>query len=129
MRRLATQLDANFGPVAIDEVGGIFSTNQGHVVTRHQQFGRQQRAIRGSKDQNVARHSLSARPALKEVFMILDFRQSSKLGKTSALEHWRPMIAGLIWRLTSAGGRPNQSRWMVSVLRGTSGNSGDERAD
>ena len=59
VHRLVTQLDANFGTVAIDEFRRLLPANQGHVVTRHQQLCRQQRAIRGSKDQNVARHALS----------------------------------------------------------------------
>jgi len=42
VRRLVTQLDADFGTVAIDEFGGVISANQGHVVTRHQELCRQQ---------------------------------------------------------------------------------------
>ena len=59
MRRLVAQLDANFGAVAIDQFGGFLPANQRHVVTGHQQLGRQQGAIGGPKDQNVARHALS----------------------------------------------------------------------
>ncbi len=57
---LVTQLDANFGAVAIDQFGGLAAANQRDVVTRHQQLGRQQRAVRGPKDQNVTRHDLSS---------------------------------------------------------------------
>ena len=42
VHRLVTQLDANFGTIAIDELCGILPANQGHVVTRHQQLCRQQ---------------------------------------------------------------------------------------
>jgi len=42
VHRLVTQLDANFGTVAIDEFGSLLPTNQGHVVTRHQQLCPQQ---------------------------------------------------------------------------------------
>ena len=42
VRRLVTQLDADFGTFAIDEFGGIAPANQGHVVTRHQELRRQQ---------------------------------------------------------------------------------------
>jgi len=42
VHRLVTQLDANFGPVAIDEFCSALPANQGHVVTRHQQLCRQQ---------------------------------------------------------------------------------------
>ncbi len=59
MHRLVAQLDANFGAVAVDEVGRLLPANQGHVVPRHQKLCRQQGAIGGSKDQNVARHTLS----------------------------------------------------------------------
>ena len=57
--RLVAQLDANFGAVAIDEFCRLLPANQGHVVTRHQKLCRQQRAIRGPKDQNVTRHAPS----------------------------------------------------------------------
>jgi hypothetical protein len=40
--RLVTELDANFGAIAIDEVCGLLPTDQGHVVTCHQQLCRQQ---------------------------------------------------------------------------------------
>ncbi len=40
--RLVTQLDADFGAVAIDEFGGIIPANQSHVVTRHQELRCQQ---------------------------------------------------------------------------------------
>src|SRR3954454_23357483 len=59
VRRLVAQLDANLGAVSIDQLCGLLATNQGHVVTGHQQLCRQQGAIRGSKDQNVARHAPS----------------------------------------------------------------------
>ena len=59
--RLVAQLDANFGAVAIDEFCRLLPANQGHVVTRHQEFCRQQRAVRGPKDQNVTRHAPSHR--------------------------------------------------------------------
>ena len=42
VHRLVAQLDANFGAVAIDQLGGLVTANQGHVVTRHQQLCRQQ---------------------------------------------------------------------------------------
>ena len=42
VHRLVAQLDANFGAVAIDQFCGLLAANQGHVVTRHQQLGRQQ---------------------------------------------------------------------------------------
>ena len=60
VHRFVTQLDANFGTVAIDEFCGLLPANQGHVVTRHQQLRRQQGAIRGSKDQDVTRHASSS---------------------------------------------------------------------
>ena len=56
VHRLVSQLDANFGTVAIDEFCSLLPANQSHVVTRHQQLCPQQGAVRGSKDQNVARH-------------------------------------------------------------------------
>ena len=59
VHRLVAQLDANFGAVAIDEVCRLPPANQRHVVARHQKLRRQQGAVRGSKDQNVARHTLS----------------------------------------------------------------------
>jgi len=61
VHRLVAQLDANLGAVAIDEVCRLPPANQGHVVTRHQELRRQQRAIRGPKDQNVMRHVSSSR--------------------------------------------------------------------
>ena len=60
VRGLVPQLDANFGAVAIDQFCGRLPANQRDVVTRHQQLGRQQRAIGGSKDQDVARHTLAS---------------------------------------------------------------------
>lgn len=42
VHRLITQFDTNFGAVAIDELCGLFPTNEGHVVTRHQKLGPQQ---------------------------------------------------------------------------------------
>ena len=42
VRRLVTQLDANFGTFAIDEFCGLLTANQGHVMTRHQQLRCQQ---------------------------------------------------------------------------------------
>ena len=42
VHRLVTQLDADFGAVAIDEFGRLLPANQGHVVTRHQQLRPQQ---------------------------------------------------------------------------------------
>ena len=42
MSRLVTQLDANFSTIAIDEFCSLLPTNQGHVVTRHQQLCPQQ---------------------------------------------------------------------------------------
>ena len=59
VHRLVAQLDANLGTVAIDEVCRLPPANQGHVVTRHQKLRRQQGAIRGPKDQNIPRHTLS----------------------------------------------------------------------
>jgi len=38
VRRLVAQLDANLGTVAIDEFRGLLPTDQGHVVTGHQQL-------------------------------------------------------------------------------------------
>jgi len=42
VRGLVTQLHAYFGTLAIDEFCSVLSTNQRHVVTRHQQLCRQQ---------------------------------------------------------------------------------------
>ncbi len=60
VHRLVAQLDADFGAVAVDQFGGLAAADQRDVMTRHQQLGRQQRAVRGPKDQNVTRHDLSS---------------------------------------------------------------------
>ena len=59
VHRLVAQLDAHFGAVAIDQFRRLLPADQGHVVTGHQQLRRQQGAVGGPKDQNVARHTLS----------------------------------------------------------------------
>jgi hypothetical protein len=59
VHRLVAQFDANLGAIAIDELGGVLATHQGHVVTGHQKLCPQQGAVGGSEDQNVARHALS----------------------------------------------------------------------
>jgi len=53
---LVAQLDADFGTVAVDQLRSLLAADQGHVVTGHQQLGCQQRAVGGSKNQDIARH-------------------------------------------------------------------------
>ncbi len=58
--RFVAQLDAHFGAVAVDQFRGLGAAHQGHVVAGHQQLRCQQRAVRGSENENVARHGLSS---------------------------------------------------------------------
>ena len=98
--RLVTQLDANFGAVAIDEFCGLLPANQGHVVTRHQQLCRQQGAIRGPKDQNVARHTLSS----------TDDAGISKMPRPGQAENFRQASAGAEQRSSQALHRTGTAR-------------------
>ena len=59
VHRLVAQLDAHFGAVAVDQVRRLPAANQRHVVTGHQKLRRQQGAVGGPEDQNVARHTPS----------------------------------------------------------------------
>ena len=66
VHRLVAQLDANLGPVAIDQFCGLLPADQSHIVTRHQQLRRQQGAVRSSqKSECYAPCSLSLSHALK----------------------------------------------------------------
>jgi hypothetical protein len=57
---LLAQLDADFGALPIDEIGGLPPANQGHVVTGHQQLRSQQGATGCSQHENIAGHVVSS---------------------------------------------------------------------
>ena len=56
VHRFVAQLDAHFGTVTVDQLGGLGAANQGHVVARHQQLRAQQGTVGSPENQDVTRH-------------------------------------------------------------------------